>query len=223
MPNRAGVALVLAMLAYGGLQVMRIGPLFLLAALMLTSPVLARRWPLAPASSVSRRTMAENLVGVMMVAIPAFVALRVGAFALGCIPPLPGARVDPAPVVSLKAAEPGRLVTSFNWGEYAIWHLGPRLLVSIDGRRETVYSAARLADDQAIVTGQPSGLAVLDDWRAEYIWLPVSSETTRAWLAENGYRIDIQTARSFVAVRDDLPRLPRLREVAVAQTPCFPN
>lgn len=34
----------------------------------------------------------------------------------------------------------GNLVVIFNWGEYIIWHLGPEVKVSMDGRRETVYS-----------------------------------------------------------------------------------
>src|SRR4029453_6680573 len=33
-----------------------------------------------------------------------------------------------------------RVLTWFNWGEYAIWHLNSDVLVSMDGRRETVYS-----------------------------------------------------------------------------------
>ena len=36
----------------------------------------------------------------------------------------------------------GNLATQFNWGEYIIWHLGPQIKVSIDGRRETIYSTA---------------------------------------------------------------------------------
>lgn len=36
----------------------------------------------------------------------------------------------------------GDLATIFDWGEYIIWHAGPEVQVSIDGRRETVYSPA---------------------------------------------------------------------------------
>lgn len=31
------------------------------------------------------------------------------------------------------------LITYFNYGEYVLWHLGPRVRVGMDGRRETVY------------------------------------------------------------------------------------
>jgi hypothetical protein len=34
----------------------------------------------------------------------------------------------------------GNMAIHFDWGEYALWHLGPRVKVSMDGRRETVYS-----------------------------------------------------------------------------------
>lgn len=36
----------------------------------------------------------------------------------------------------------GNLINRFNWGEYVIWHLGPELKVTMDGRRETVYPPA---------------------------------------------------------------------------------
>ncbi len=34
----------------------------------------------------------------------------------------------------------GNLIHGFDWGEYLLWHLGPRVKVMVDGRRETVYS-----------------------------------------------------------------------------------
>ena len=49
---------------------------------------------------------------------------------------------EPDVVAMVKERElQGRLVVWFDWGEYAIWHFTPDLLsVSIDGRRETVYT-----------------------------------------------------------------------------------
>ena len=41
----------------------------------------------------------------------------------------------------------------------------------------------------------------------------------RTWLANNGYRIDADTSRSFIAVRNDLAILPSLRPQRPA---CFP-
>ena len=53
----------------------------------------------------------------------------------------------------------GRMVTYFDWGEYAIWHLSPRVRVSLDGRRETVYSDRRIADpDRSSGPGPAQGI-----------------------------------------------------------------
>ncbi len=38
----------------------------------------------------------------------------------------------------------GNMAVPFDWGEYVLWHLGPAIKVSIDGRRETLYSGAGL-------------------------------------------------------------------------------
>ena len=207
-PSRLSRSLVLAMLAYGGLAVLRIGPLYLESALVLAAPALAARWPARGAPFAVPRSPSERMAGGVFVLAPGLLAAWLGHFATSCIPPLPNAVVDRQAVDALSRTEaPGRLVTYFNWGEYAIWHLGPRLRVSMDGRRETVYSDATLAEHAAIVRGTSAGLAALASWRAEYVWLPQASHTTRDWLVTQGYRIDIDAPHSFVAVRHDLPPL----------------
>ena len=103
---------------------------------------------------------------------------------------------------SLRGSE-GRLVTSFNWGEYALWHFGPALKVSVDGRRETLYADETVNAQAAILQGVTGGLAVLAQLNPDYVWLPASSEKTAEWLRANGYREDIRTEHSFIAVRRD--------------------
>ena len=68
----------------------------------------------------------------------------------------------------------------------------------------------------------PAGLATLAEWNAEYVWLPASSVATREWLAGNGYRIDLETSRSFVAVRDDLPPVTLKIPGDIDVNRCFP-
>ena len=101
-----------------------------------------------------------------------------------------------------------RVVPHFDFREYSIFHLRDRMQVAIDNRRETVYSDARLEEHGAILKGTSEGLAALERWSPEYVWLPATSTVTRAWLVSRGYRIELETARSFVAVRADLPVLP---------------
>ena len=101
----------------------------------------------------------------------------------------------------------GRLVLPFDWGEYALWHFGPRLRVSMDGRRETIYSEETVALQSAVARGLPEGLAYLKRERPEYVWLPTETGAAVAgWLGQNGYRI-ADNGTSFVAQRTDLPPL----------------
>jgi hypothetical protein len=82
-------------------------------------------------------------------AVPLAMAVVLGIFGFRHLTTI---RVDEtfpvAAVAKLKAGgASGNMVVPFDWGEYVIWHLGPRVKVSIDGRRETVYpDAVREAD-----------------------------------------------------------------------------
>ena len=58
-------------------------------------------------------------------------------------------------VAALKAAGvSGNMATEFNWGEYVLWHLGPEVRVSVDGRRETVYSDAVYRENLDFMRGE---------------------------------------------------------------------
>jgi hypothetical protein len=210
----------LAMLAYGAVRVERIESLFVVATAILTASWMAAAWPAAERVS-ARSTRAQVMTGVTAVvgagALAAWLAWR----SWSCIPIFGEWVPDRASAQVLERAEPGRLVTLFDWGEYAIWHFGPRLRVSIDGRRETVYSDARLAEEDAIVAGTAAGLATLESWRPEYVWLPARSAATKRWLVAHGYRIDAETSRAFVAVRGDLPALGGASESV--RPACFPG
>ena len=53
----------------------------------------------------------------------------------------------------------------------------------------------------------------------EYVWFRQSDRALKDWLSSNGYRLDIETAESFIAVRRDLPQI----QSPGPQTPgCFP-
>jgi hypothetical protein len=211
----------LAVMAYGSLRVSRVVPMFLEASVLLMAPALSR----ANEPKTASRTWSVHhlLEAVVMVLVMVF-ALRPESLR-GCLqPPNHWPMPDGVARRALQtASNPGRLVTSFGWGQYAIWHLGPRLRVSLDGRRETVYSHETLAEQYAIASGTPAGLAALAKISPEYVWLQMpQSLTTKLWLAGHGYRIDVETPQSFVAVRSDLPEIhaPALPTSAAA---CFPN
>lgn len=45
------------------------------------------------------------------------------------------------------------VIVFFDWGEYVLWHAGPRIKVSVDGRRETVYPDDVYAENMAFTEG----------------------------------------------------------------------
>lgn len=220
--HRLPIGAVLTLLAYGSFRVMRVESLFIEAAAILLMPVLADVWPARAVPRTLRTTADRAALGFLCV-LPLGAAVWLLTITLACVPDISMFNPDLAAVRALAHAGTGRMVTYFNWGQYAIWHFGPRLRVSMDGRRETVYSDETLAAADDILYGRPPGLATLDRWGAEYVWLPEACQVTRAWLARHGYRIDVETSDSFVAVRADLPTLPSNSAGEAARRRCFPD
>lgn len=66
----------------------------------------------------------------------------------------------------------GDVVTWFDWGQYSIWHFGPELKVSMDGRRETVYSAEVVDAHFRFYFGTADEWRYVDSVKADYVWVP---------------------------------------------------
>jgi hypothetical protein len=206
---------ILAVFAFASFRVNRLVPLFILMSVTLLLPYVQQQRFASPTWPKGRTLvdMAFACVAVLFIAWPA---------SAGCIPVSSTWLADADAARALQAAHPnGRMVTWFDWGEYAIWHFGPAAQVSLDGRRETVYSEAARDRQVAIAFGQDAGLEELARSTPEYVWLPLShSERTRKWLRSHNYRIDVETKRSFVAVRSDLPKI---HPVPGTGSACFPG
>jgi hypothetical protein len=130
---------------------------------------------------------------------------------------LPVLEIDRIAAGALQSAQPGRLMVPFNWGEYAIWHF-PQIRVSMDGRRETVYSPSVLEQQRALDHGDLAILPFIRSEQPEYVWLYLPSGSALASvLRSEGYRQDVTTGNSAVLVRADLPQL-----MPSAAPACFP-
>jgi hypothetical protein len=210
-------------LGLNALLVARLSPLFSEVALLAT----AAAWlsPASPETPLPAAPPARDRDLKMRVIVDIFVAGAVSVTLLigesRCLP-FSGGTWAPD-LVAAGAFDPpdvqGRLVLPFDWGQYAIWHWGPRLRVSIDGRRETVYSDATITLQNAALDGRADGLAYLGRLRPEFVWAPsATGAALRNWLTASGYRLDIDTGRSFVATRLDLPRLAG----GTPKSSCFP-
>ena len=175
--RRSGVPvqrwLVVVFLAMGSFRVNRLLAFFALATLFLLGPTLARaiRRP-APAPAIPLRRGAA-LAAMTVALVLCAGTLRSLAMSAGCIAVDPRTTAEPGAAAFLgEHGVSGRLLVWFDWGQYALWHLAPHLRVSLDGRRETVYSAALRERHLRFYLDGPGGAALPDELRADYVWIP---------------------------------------------------
>lgn len=153
-PKRPGAMVVLAITAIVPLLAIRHLPLFALAGVVMGGEHLAGvfgRRP--PAGRTPRRS------GLVWRTMPVLASLAGLGLVLAGLPRFRCIELEKGeyPVRAVRLLEEsdaaGNLAVFFNWGEYAIWHLAPRLLVSMDGRRETVYPDSIYSEHLRFVRG----------------------------------------------------------------------
>jgi hypothetical protein len=117
-----------------------------------------------------------------------------------------------------------RLVTWFDWGEYAIWHLSQNgIVVSMDGRRETIYGDRVLRDHFGFYRNDTE-----DAWRypdrigADRVWLPTKLPIV-APLRAHGWYVEFETPTSVLLSRRETPRTRSAAAVTGSSTASFPG
>jgi hypothetical protein len=113
---------------------------------------------------------------------------------------------DRAAAAFLRENSPGaRVLTWFDWGEYALWQLSPAgIRVSMDGRRETVYSAHVLSDHQRFYQGRADMVDYPERIGADLVWLPSHCPIIEP-LRSRGWMTMFETGQSVVLERKPSP------------------
>jgi hypothetical protein len=113
---------------------------------------------------------------------------------------------DPAAAMFLRDTRPGaRVLTWFDWGEYGLWHLSPaQIRVSMDGRRETVYSEQVIADHNRFYQGHREMVDYPEKIGADHVWLPSRFRMVHL-LTERGWIRLLDTGTSVVLARSGTP------------------
>ena len=228
-PRKPAAVLILVLTAILPLIAHRHYPLFALSLVVLGGVHIADAWnqwrPLG-SPSVEESTPATALVSFMSVLL---IGISLPRF--GCIRIEPIYFPYPARAVAFlnQSRFHGNMVVPFDWGEYVIWHLGPEVKVSIDGRRETVYSDQSYrqsldlargsgAWDALLKTGSPTDLILIPKrWP---VVVPLSRMTGWISLYQDSYCI--------IFAREGLPDLDRIVQTPVPTLPdngnrvCFP-
>jgi hypothetical protein len=172
-------------------------------------------------ASLTQQKMTWQTAAILMVPIIAASASGLLTLqpTLTCLPPQdPPVRPESSAVRFIRSADlRGRLLMYFDWGLYAIWHVGDRLQVSYDNRRETVYSAQTVADHLQFYFGQLPDYP--DRIRADYAWLPKDLPAVDQ-LTAHGWWILFRGPRSVILGRD---YRPLMYDATPPTKPCFPD
>jgi hypothetical protein len=121
-------------------------------------------------------------------------------------------------VAFLRSTNVHRVFVYFDFGEYAIFHLRDRLQVSIDNRRETVYSEQLVEANSKFADGADPGFP--DRINSDAVWWPTAKKDVLAPLEHSGWVRRFEGPRTIILLRSPGP-LVRGRNTA--GTPCFPN
>lgn len=218
----AGPVAVVGMLLVTSFKVWRLAPFYALAGIVLLGPHTVRRPSTVARADPPASSFAVVIVGLMAV-------LAVGGTAVVSYRNVACIRMSGEWIADRDAAAyirdsgiRGRMLTWFDWGEYAIWHLSPAIAVSMDGRRETVYSDEMLRLHYAIYGGEPGWQDALRRLDPDHVWLPATVPTLSA-IEQMGWRRVYRTDESTVLSRADLQPTPSLRSPGPAAETCFPG
>lgn len=156
-------------------------------------------------------TAVAAVVAMVMIAGAATVSAR----NVSCIameePLFPEAEV--ASVIAANGLH-GRLLNWFDYGHYAIWHFAPAIKVSIDGRRETVYSRDTIQRHLSFYFSPNDRQATIDALAPDYIWIPSNLAVTERLIAD-GWKPLFQGPQSTLLSSPGNPeRLPNLANLA---------
>jgi hypothetical protein len=216
---------VVGVLAVASFQVSRLEAFFAIAVGLLVGPDIAaalsaRRKPL-PAPQAAPGGVAAA-VAMAIVSVLIIGGVVVSASNVTCVR-MAADQSEPEIVAMVKQRElQGRLVVWFDWGEYAIWHFTPDLLVSIDGRRETVYTDQVMQKHLSFYYVPSSRDAFLAETLPDHIWLPVDLPVVPGLLAD-GWMPLYRGPRSIWLSRDAFAPVPAVLQGSETGRRCFPG
>jgi len=227
-PRRPEAIVIVAVAATLPLVANRHYPLFVLALFVFAGAHIAdtsNRWMPTnwSALSRSRRVTAACVVASMLMigfSLPRFGCIRVDPFYFAF----------PARAVGLlkQSGVRGNMAVPFDWGEYVLWHLGPGVKVSIDGRRETLYSDEAYRQSLDFERGRGLWDALLKTASTDLVLAPNASPTANLLSLTDRWVPLYQDTFCVLFARAGLPSIDQIVKTPVPRLPdngaglCFP-
>ncbi|MEJ2601266.1 MAG: hypothetical protein P8Z00_23250 [Anaerolineales bacterium] len=215
-PKRWPLLAVFAVLALLPLLAVRHLPLFALGAVMLTGEHIDGLRSRYMPTSKKNKPLPEwlgifQLGGVLLIWTMVFPHLAKL--------PVKSADADftfPTPAVHLikQSGVSGNLMINFNWGEYAIWQLSPRIKVGMDGRRETVYPEKVYSEYMNFHYGIKHWDAILENYPTDMVLVENGSSPSNLLKLAPNWELVFSDDLSTLFVRRDSPTAQPLLKTA---------
>lgn len=217
-PGRVSAPLlaVLVTLVILPLTAVRHLQLFAIGVPVLIADAFAVAWRRNTAPREARR--GERFVVIATTIVASAVLVGTGVNEARCI------KIDPArsigfPVRAIDwladSGVEGNLVTFFDWGQYALWHLAPGIKVSMDGRRETVYSDSVYQEYLRFQNGVGDWRAVLERDETNMVIFPIGYPAYNLTALDPEWEQVYEDSFAGVFVRVDWPQLGRLARTEI--------
>ena len=170
---------------------------------------------LAPAVLPERSSRANQSV-VTMLAI--LVALQTGLFSAR----MKTDEAYPAGAVRFMKTHhlEGRVLGTFTWGEYLIWHLEPGSKIFIDGRYDTVFPISLIGMYLRFQFALPGGAQVLTKYPPDFVLIPPTMPAFKLMESQAGWKLIYRDRDSALFARTDsaAARIPGVPVLVTAKT-----
>jgi hypothetical protein len=214
---------IVLMLAVTSFRVNRLLAFFALSVVMLFGAEIAalfRRDTPAERRRVATRWASATVLAVALVLVAG--GVTASARYVSCIRMEDSMFPEPeALAIAANGRIHGRMLTYFDYGEYAIWYLSPNVLVSMDGRRETVYSDEAIQRQLRFYFRPGDRKEIVNALQPDYIWMPSSLGVTKD-LASDGWKPMFAGPRTVILGRGGVVSAHPYQADAVAPR-CFPG
>lgn len=150
------------------------------------------------------------IMTVASIGAAGFVLFRLSQ-CFGQIVPMPDAPVAAINLLEEMKAE-GNIVCFFDWGEYILWRLGPRVKVSIDGRRESTYPIKVYLQNIEFMRGVGRWDAILDDYPSNLALVNKQLPCFNLMKLKPGWTLVYENGDSALFVRNGSPLIAQIQQ-----------
>ena len=190
-------------------------PLFAFAVLIFGGPFIADAW-------LHITKSAGNSSGLPRVVIIATLLLSIGLliFSLKNFQNIRMPKSEPPffPEAAIhlidKSNVTGKMINEFNWGEYALWYLAPKIKISMDGRRETVYSEKVYGEYFSFIRGIGDWKTYIDEYDANIALVSSSGPANNLLRLKSGWELIYEDGTSSIFASQEWDQIDVLRSHA---------